>query len=282
MFELLERGGLGRLAILTRGDRTLRTPAVLFVHRGPRPSPAYAEALFASERVPDPRLQFRVSGSLFSPRRLESTDDLPPTKGLPRSAADLDGPQGAAAGDLAVVTSRADLDAAKESDVVFLGNGVEYLRHPRDFAADLAHVRETLGPAEGSTTIWPCTGRCSSSGTTWPTVGSGTSWSGGSRAIPGTRKSCDTSISVPKRSSRNTPPSSESRSSRTPTPPSRVPRSSASGGACESATHDLRRPGSSCSCRVPLASPPPGAGAKDGSATRSLPAGVRASSTKSS
>ena len=148
MFELLERGGLGRLAILTRGDRTLRTPAVLFVHRGSRPSPAYAEALFASERVPDPRLQFRVSGSLFSPRRLESTDDLPPTKGLPRSAADLDVPQGAAAGDLAVVTSRADLDAAKESDVVFLGNGVEYLRHPRDFAADLAHVRETLGPAK--------------------------------------------------------------------------------------------------------------------------------------
>lgn len=148
MFEPIDRGGLGRLAILSRSGVEVRTPTVLYVHGRERPAPSFAEALLTADRIPDGRVQIRVSGSLFAPREPDGPDDLPPTKGLPLSMADLESPQGPVAGDLALLTSEADVPAAASAELVFLANGVEYLRHPREFVATMARIRAELGPAK--------------------------------------------------------------------------------------------------------------------------------------
>ena len=147
MFEIEERGGLGRRALWTRGDRSLTTPLVLFVQEGPRAAPSYAEALFVSERTEDPRLQIRHGGSFFAPRPAAHPDDLPPTKGTPLSLEGLEIPQEVVAGDLAIVTGESDLPSAKSAQAIFLANGPEFERSPREFVAMVRSVRETLGPS---------------------------------------------------------------------------------------------------------------------------------------
>ena len=148
MFEILERGGLGRTGRWTFEGRDVRTPAVLFVHRARAPAPAFAEALLVAERAEDPRFQIRVSGSFFAPRTPAASGDLPPAKGLPRSVAGLEIAQSAVAGPLAVLTSDADFTEAANAEASFLANGAEFARDPRDFVASVARVRETLGPAK--------------------------------------------------------------------------------------------------------------------------------------
>lgn len=147
MFEIGHRGGLGRLGLLRRDDRTVPTPTVLFVHRASRPAPAFAEALLVEERVEDARWQVRVSGSLFASRPPASPDDLPPGTGLPPSVGHVDVPPGAPAQGLALVASEDDMESAKDAPAAFLANGVTYLRHPRDFVDTMARIRERLGPA---------------------------------------------------------------------------------------------------------------------------------------
>ena len=150
MFEIEARGGLGRKGIWTRGTRSMATPFVLFAQpRGAsRDVPPYAEALLVVERTADPRFQVRVSGSFFAPRDATHPDDLPPTKGLPSSMADLEVPQSLVAGDLAILTGDANVMAAKEAAAVFLANGMELERSPRDFVGAVQRVREDLGPAK--------------------------------------------------------------------------------------------------------------------------------------
>src|SRR6267143_1491857 len=148
MFEIDARGGLGRSGTWTRGERALRTPLVLFVSAEGRTPPEYAEALFVSERTSDPRLQVRTSGSIFAPREASHADDLPPTKGTPLSLADLEIPQGAVAGDLAILAGESELLEAKPADAVFLANGPGFERSPRDFVARVRAVHETLGPSK--------------------------------------------------------------------------------------------------------------------------------------
>lgn len=147
MFEILDRGGLGRTGLWSRGGASRRTPLILSVHRASRLAPPYAEALLVTERTTDPRFQLRVSGTLFAPRPPESPDDLPPSKGLPISVADLEVPQAPTSGDLAVITSEADLEAARTAEVAVLANGVEYLRSPRGFVAAVTRIRRELGPS---------------------------------------------------------------------------------------------------------------------------------------
>ena len=147
MFEIEERGGLGRRALWTRGDRSLTTPLVLFVQEGPRAAPSYAEALFVSERTEDPRFQIRHGGSFFAPRPAAHPDDLPPTKGTPLSLEGLEIPQEVVAGDLAIVTGESDLPSAKSAQAIFLANGPEFERSPREFVAMVRSLRETLGPS---------------------------------------------------------------------------------------------------------------------------------------
>lgn len=148
MFEILERGGLGRTGLWKRGSLEIRTPVVLSVDRPSRPAPAYAEALLTAERTEDPRFQIRVSGSFFFPRPVESPDDLPPSKGISLSFADLEVPQEPIAGDLGLITSDADMDAVKTAEAVFLANGPEYLRDSRPIVAMVTRVREVLGPSK--------------------------------------------------------------------------------------------------------------------------------------
>lgn len=148
MFEILEHGGLGRLGRWTHEGRELRTPTILFVHRDGVPAPAVAEALLVARAAEDPRLQIRVGGSYFAPRPPASPWDLPPGKALPRSVADLERPSVAASGPLALLTANADRSAAKDAEAVFLANGPEFARDPRDFAATVAAVREEVGPAK--------------------------------------------------------------------------------------------------------------------------------------
>ncbi len=148
MFEILERGGLGRTGQWTFQGRDVRTPTVLFVHRAAAHAPSFAEGLLVTERTEDSRLQIRVSGSYFAPRSPETAGDLPPGKGLPRSIGDLEIPQTAVSGPLALLTSDADTQDAAGSEAVFLANGPEFVRDPRDFVASLARVRETLGPSK--------------------------------------------------------------------------------------------------------------------------------------
>ncbi|MGQ0797585.1 MAG: hypothetical protein ACT4OI_06975, partial [Methanobacteriota archaeon] len=148
MFEPLARGGLGRLGVLTRGGVDVRTPTVLYVHGRGRAAPPFAEALLTQERTPDARFQVRVGGTPFAPRTPDAHDDLPPTKGLPLSLADLESPQAPLVGDVALLTSESDVPVAAPAELVFLANGVEYLRHPREFAATIARVRGELGPAK--------------------------------------------------------------------------------------------------------------------------------------
>src|SRR2546428_8721432 len=147
MFEIEERGGLGRRALWTRGDRSLTTPLVLFVQEGPRAAPSYAEALFVSERTEDPRFQIRHGGSFFAPRPAAHPDDLPPTKGTPLSLEGLEIPQEVVAGDLAIVTGESDLPSAKAAQAIFLPSGPAFERSPREFVAMVRSVRETLGPS---------------------------------------------------------------------------------------------------------------------------------------
>jgi len=148
MFEIEARGGLGRRGTWTRGDRTLPTPLVLFLHRSSRPAPTYAEALFVSERIDDSRLQVRVRGSYFDPRTGNHPDDLPPAKGMPLSMADLEIPEDGAAAEFAIVAGELDLPKASGADAVFLANGPEFQRSPREFVAAMERLRESLGPAK--------------------------------------------------------------------------------------------------------------------------------------
>src|SRR5438309_2224495 len=148
MFEIEARGGLGRRGTWTRGDRTLATPLVLFLHRSYRPAPTYAEALFVSERIDDSRLQVRVRGSYFDPRIGNHPDDLPPAKGMPLSMADLEIPEDGVAEEFAIVAGELDLPKASGADAVFLANGPEFQRSPREFVAAMERLRESLGPAK--------------------------------------------------------------------------------------------------------------------------------------
>ena len=148
MFEIEARGGLGRSGTWTRAGRTLPTPLVLFLHRSSRPAPTYAEALFVSERSEDSRFQVRVSGSFFFPRIGNHPDDLPPAKGMPLSMADLEIPEEGAVGELAIMTAEADLAKSSGADAVFLANGPEFERSPREFVAAMGRLREALGPAK--------------------------------------------------------------------------------------------------------------------------------------
>src|SRR2546430_6407375 len=151
MFEIEARGGLGRKGIWTRGDLALTTPLVLFVHHGSHAAPSYAEGLLVAERTGDPRFQIRVGGSFFAPQAPTDPDDLPPSKGTPRSLADLEIPQESVAGEWAVVAGESDLVAAKSAGGVFLANGPEFERSPREFVAAVREVRETLGRSEEHT-----------------------------------------------------------------------------------------------------------------------------------
>src|SRR5881397_301085 len=148
MFEIEARGGLGRKGIWTRSDRRLTMPLVLFVHQGSRAAPSYAEGLLVADRTEDPRFQIRVGGSFFAPQPLTDPDDLPPSKGTPRSLADLEIPQETVAGEWAVVAGESDLLAAKSAVGLFLANGPEFERSPREFVAAVREVRETLGPSK--------------------------------------------------------------------------------------------------------------------------------------
>jgi archaeosine synthase len=148
MFEILDRGGLGRIGRWTYQGRELRTPLVLFVHRDAVPAPGFAEALLVAGPIQDPRPQIGVAGSLFAPRASESPWDLPPGRGLPRSVADLERTETPGSGALALVTADRDRKQAAGAEAVFLANGPEFARDPRDFAAAVAGVREDLGPAK--------------------------------------------------------------------------------------------------------------------------------------
>ncbi len=148
MFEIEARGGLGRRGTWTRSGRTFSTPLVLFLHRSGRPAPNYAEALFVSERSEDPRFQVRVSGSFFAPRIGNHADDLPPVKGMPLSMADLEVPEDGFAGELSILVGESDLTRASRADAVFLANGPEFERSPREFVAAMRRLRESLGPAK--------------------------------------------------------------------------------------------------------------------------------------
>src|SRR5256886_14273484 len=155
MFEIEARGGLGRRGTWTRGDRTLPTPLVLFLHRSSRVAPTYAEALFVSERIDDSRLQVRVRGSYFDPRIGNHPDDLPPGKGMPLSMADLEIPEDGAVGEFAIVAGALDLPKASDADAVFLANGPEFQRSPREFVAAMGRLREALGAAKGAALYRP-------------------------------------------------------------------------------------------------------------------------------
>lgn len=147
MFEILERGGLGRLGLWTREGREIRTPLVLFVHRPGAQAPVFAEGLLAVDAADDPRLQILVGGSYFAPHAARLQEGLPPAKGLPRSAADLDVPQPPRSGTLALITSGSDFREAVGAEAAFLANGPEYARDPRDFVASIARARDEVGPA---------------------------------------------------------------------------------------------------------------------------------------
>src|SRR3989449_5620072 len=157
MFEIEERGGLGRRALWTRGDRSLTTPLVLFVQEGPRAAPSYAEALFVSERTDDPRFQIRHGGSFFAPRPAAHPDDLPPTKGTPLSLEGLEIPQEGMARDLAIGTGESDLPSGKSAQAGFLADGPGVDRSPRAFVGMARRVRETLGPAKVVAVARPAT-----------------------------------------------------------------------------------------------------------------------------
>jgi len=60
--------------------------------------------------------------------------------------ADLDMPPAGPVGDLAIVGGDSDVGAAKAADAVFLANGPEFERSPRDFVAAVQSVRDDLGP----------------------------------------------------------------------------------------------------------------------------------------
>jgi archaeosine synthase len=148
MFEILDRGGLGRIGRWMYEGREVRTPTVLFVHRETVPAPPFAEALLVSRAWQDPRPQIRVGGSVFAPRAPASPWDLPPGKGLPRSVADLERSEIAGSGPLALLTADSERRGAAAAEAVFLANGPEFARDPRDFAAAVAGIREDLGPAK--------------------------------------------------------------------------------------------------------------------------------------
>ena len=147
MFELEAHGGLGRKGTWTRSGRALATPLVLFVQTPAHPAPPYAEALLVSNRIEDPRLRIRVSGSFFEPREAGHPDDLPPSKGTPLSMADLEFPEEPPVGEVAIVTAENDLSRAANAEIMFLANGPQFERSPREFVAAVRRVRESLGPA---------------------------------------------------------------------------------------------------------------------------------------
>jgi archaeosine synthase len=82
------------------------------------------------------------------PRPSGFANDLPATKGVPLSVADMEIPESAATRDLVIVTSESEFDTVDAADAVFLANGPEYLRSPREFVATAVSARESLGPSK--------------------------------------------------------------------------------------------------------------------------------------
>src|SRR5207245_1488219 len=266
MFEIEERGGLGRRALWTRGDRSLTTPLVLSVQEGPRAAPSYAEALFVSERTEDPRFQIRHGGSFFAPRPAAHPDDLPPTKGTPLSLEGLEIPQEVVAGDLAIVTGESDLPSAKSAQAIFLANGPEFERSPREVVAMVRRVREPPDPPG----VAPCrTGGCGSAGNV------------GSRLRAGPRRLSVTWTCVHTSSASRTRRSPGARCSRTRRRRSRDPRSCGSAVGSGSGTRNRPRHASSCCCPAPPESRILRVAATAGSGTRFGRAPTLPSSTKS-
>ncbi|MCI4371444.1 MAG: archaeosine synthase subunit alpha, partial [Thermoplasmata archaeon] len=66
---------------------------------------------------------------------------------IPLSLGALEIPQDAATGDMVVVAGEADIPAAGHADAVFLANGPQFERSPREFVASIRRIRESLGPA---------------------------------------------------------------------------------------------------------------------------------------
>jgi archaeosine synthase len=61
--------------------------------------------------------------------------------------ADLEQPEETRSGEIAIVAAETDLARAAGADAVFLANGPEFERSPREFVALMGRVREVLGPA---------------------------------------------------------------------------------------------------------------------------------------
>jgi archaeosine synthase len=68
--------------------------------------------------------------------------------GLPKSVTDIELPQAAASGPLGILTSEADLHKMESADAVFLANGAEFARDPRDFVSVITAFRDRAGPTK--------------------------------------------------------------------------------------------------------------------------------------
>lgn len=150
MFETTERCCLARIGEWFIEGKEVETPNVLFLASSKVHPPEEAEILLARERIKTSKLLVLDEGSVFLPSSFDQTNSIPPDLPYPMVCDELGGTDEETSSSRFVVLhgkTETISRAAKSSkaEVVILGNSVELLRHPDEFARRIVALRKAVG-----------------------------------------------------------------------------------------------------------------------------------------
>lgn len=139
----MARSGIWRIC-----EQSIRLPAIAFVHAKRIQAPEYAELLLSRGSESKPTLT--DEGSVFLPSLAEGEITIPPDFPLPMSLRDLETNLERKGEGKAVVVHLGRLDSAREGakqclDLFVMGNAVQLIRHPKEFAEEITTLRNSVG-----------------------------------------------------------------------------------------------------------------------------------------
>ena len=148
MLETLRRDWLARIGKWDLMDWTVETPNVLFFQSDRVRPPESSEVLLLSKETETDKPFVLDAGSAFLPSDLQGENVIPPDLGYPMSLDEInitgDGD------DFVVVRGRSRELAERVRElherVFVLGNAMEMLRHPLEFAKRVMAVRSSMSP----------------------------------------------------------------------------------------------------------------------------------------
>src|SRR2546426_4904329 len=135
---------MGRLGLWTHKGLEVRTPEVAFVDSENFPAPTWAQVVAAQQGQGARNLSLGVSGSFFVPRPGHGDIPLPDRSGLPPGM-EIEIPREATRGDVALVSSLAQVSGEAAIELVVLEGGPSHLDRPKDFARMIVDARTKFG-----------------------------------------------------------------------------------------------------------------------------------------